>query len=233
MFEAVISRDTLIFGFSGKSDGSMKIQNDGIGNRNKYFTSKNLDCSYLVTPELANGCRVKIVNKNDKGKIIPGADGLITKSKNIILTITVADCFPVYFYDAKKGIVALAHAGWRGVYKGIIENTINVMCNKLPAKHSNIQVYIGPGLQKCHFKIRHDVRALFSDYNTCICTMKDKSYLDLKKVIFKKLRDSNINNDNIKYSEECTYCENNKYFSYRRDGILKTMIAYIGMLDTN
>jgi YfiH family protein len=83
------------------------------------------------------------------------ADALITKEKNIILGIFIVDCLPVFLYDPKKDITALANAGWRGLYDGLLQNVIKKII-KLVSKTENILAYIGPSIGPCQYHVEEE-----------------------------------------------------------------------------
>jgi YfiH family protein len=153
-------------------------------------------------------------------------DGVITIIPNLVLSIQVADCIPIYINDKTNNIIGLVHAGWRGVEKGIIENSINKL-NNLKSNIMEVKILLGPSIRKCCFEIGPEVAALF-DNKFQICGKSDRSYLDLQSVVVNKLLDNGVNQDNITDMDHCTCCSD-IYHSYRRDGEKAgRMIAMIG-----
>ena len=59
------------------------------------------------------------------------ADGLVTSLKQVPLLIFTADCVPIVFYDKKQGVIALAHAGWRGTYGNIAGEIVEIMVKRI------------------------------------------------------------------------------------------------------
>ncbi len=146
------------------------------------------------------------------------ADAVVTDKPNLVLGITTADCIPVLMADYKNGIIAAAHAGWRGALKGIIKNTVTTMI-KYGAKPENIAAATGPCLQKANFFVRDDMRNLFleqSENNSVFfAPAGEGQYLcDLEQYVKHQLEQLNINN--ISLSGIDTYSNENLYFSYRR-----------------
>ena len=103
----------------------------------KNIDAKNLDdisCAFKDIFTLKNLSKNKqihsnIVNKVDKtniGQIIDG-DAIITNEKNVPLLILTADCVPVILVDTGNKAIGLAHAGWRGTYSKICEETLKSM----------------------------------------------------------------------------------------------------------
>ena len=111
---------------SEREDGSMKLFRDNnlnLENRANFFEKIGIGKNKIIAAEIVHGTTVAIVDRASAG-IILGADGVVTKDENIFLSVTVADCIPVYFYDTENKIIGLVHAGWRGIVGGIIENAV-------------------------------------------------------------------------------------------------------------
>jgi copper oxidase (laccase) domain-containing protein len=88
---------------SEKKDCSMRLSGDFkdekiIGNRKKFFKKNGINFKDVVSADLVHGSNVRIVDIKDKGRIIKKTDGLVTKERNIFLTVTVADCLPIFLY---------------------------------------------------------------------------------------------------------------------------------------
>ena len=95
------------------------------GNERKLLSSLiNLDPNRIVNPQQVHSSEVKIVD--EPGKIL-STDGIISSSKSLVLSIQVADCIPLYLADPENNVIGIVHAGWRGIEKGIVDNSINKM----------------------------------------------------------------------------------------------------------
>lgn len=230
----------LIYGFSEKSDGSMRLGDNkkifalNLERRKKYFAKKNIFLSQITQASLVHRDKIKKITKKDASKIIPSTDGLISSEKNLFLTLTGADCFPIYFFDPDKKAIGVAHAGWKGVVKNITGKVINKMLKAFESNPRNILIGIGPGIRACHFEIKKENIHFFKKYHEHVLKRKGKIFVDLPGIIKKQLLMAGVNNNNIEDSKKCTFCLKNKYFSYRRDKpkIIKAMIAHIGIKET-
>ena len=216
---------------SEREDGSMKLFRDNnlnLENRANFFEKIGIGKNKIIAAEIVHGTTVAIVDRASAG-IILGADGVVTKDENIFLSVTVADCIPVYFYDTENKIIGLVHAGWRGIVGGIIENAVKEILD-LGGKVENMKVALGPGINKRHFEIKDDILGNFSDYAEFIIHKENKIFVNLKGIIKQQLKDSNINSENIEDNNQCTM-ENSRYFSYRRDKpkVTEAMVAIIGV----
>ena len=78
----------------------------------------------LAVPQQVHSTEIKWVDTPGE---YSGIDGLITSKTGVILTLKVADCVPLYFFEPKCKMAGLVHSGWRGTVNGIIQNTIKLM----------------------------------------------------------------------------------------------------------
>ena len=233
MLEFFTQFPELIVIMSEKEDGSMKIFKDGeIGdinqkNRQIFFEKSGINDNAVISANLVHGNHVEVVAGVDI-KIIPETDALITKESKILLAVTIADCVPVFFYEKERGIIALAHAGWRGVVGNILKNTVEEI-SKIGGDVNNLYVALGPGINECHFEIKEDVLGMFANYSESIVKRDGKIFVNLKGIIIKQLIGLGIKEVNIENNETCTF-EAENLFSYRRSNAQSSdsMIALIG-----
>ena len=223
------------WGLSEKADGAMNIRlpildDECLQHRKVYFDKLRIGINNVVSTNLIHETNIMVAGEKDSGQIILNTDGLITDKKNIFLTVTVGDCVPIYFFDEKKKVIGLAHAGWRGIVKNIASSLINKMASEFGSCPADISVCIGQHLQKYHFEIKDDIVSQFdSDY-----VLKENGIItvDLLSMLKQQLLSLGVKSENISSSDECTFCNKEKYFSYRRDKPEKvqSMIAYIGII---
>tara|TARA_B100000401_G_scaffold216231_1_gene145971 strand:- start:82 stop:651 length:570 start_codon:yes stop_codon:yes gene_type:complete len=187
----------------------------------------NLDPSKLVTINQIHSPEIAIV---DSPGFYDFADGIINKGGNLVCSIKVADCLPLFFVNGSSKTIGLVHAGWRGISSGIIENFVNsiVVCNE---NVSDFYVLIGPSIQSCCFEITDDVLDHFdSRFYASIKTNKYK--VDLQAWTLDQLTKFGFNREKIKNINKCTYCLSGLYDSYRRDGLNSgRMYALAGWLN--
>jgi hypothetical protein len=214
----------IYLGISEKKDASLK---NAPAACLAFFNHKNLKPKIIVSASLEHGNQVMVVDNINKNKNIYHCDALITNQPNFLLTITVADCLPLYFYDENKKVVAIAHAGWRGVVLNIAQQVIHAFVNSYQSDLKDIKVYIGPHIQACHFSVKEDVARKFNKEN--ISCHDKKIFVNLAQTVAGQLATSGIPTQNINISSECTYCLADKYFSFRRDKpkTVEAMLAHI------
>lgn len=229
------SSDNIILGISNRYQGNMRVfvkkdHLDTIRNREVFFAPFD---KRVIAADLVHGKRVVAIKEGNQEDIIRSCDALVTDRSDYLLTITAADCLPIYFLDRTKRIVGLAHAGWRGVLEGVAGETVSVFEKEFGSLRSDIEVFIGPHIGVCHFEVQTEVADKFSPYPEAVIRREGKLFVDLALVIKQQLLAFGLQSGNINISPECTFCLKDKYFSFRRDnpGLddLEVMVAYIGL----
>ena len=158
--------------------------------------------------------------------VYSGIDGLVTNNPEIILTIKVADCVPVYLSDEKSEIIGLVHSGWKGTAGKIVLNAVELM-KENGSNPENIKLFLGPAIGKCCYEVSREVAENFHQ-DTKINLNNEKWKVVLHEQIILDLRENGIPESNIHKSHICTF-ESNDCHSYRRDGInAGRMIALMG-----
>lgn len=180
------------------------------------------------------------VVKSDADRQISTADSLLTTRKKLPLAIMTADCLPVVIAGFNSSVVAVAHAGWRGLVDGVLENTIHAIYEH--AGNQLLQAWIGPGIGADVFQVGPEVYQAFTDKNPYLKDFfkpvstarinrasSDSSQLanqDLKGKQFYLADLSgmakqiliNAGVAMVEATDDCTYKQSDRYFSYRRDG---------------
>ena len=201
----------------------------------KRFSDKyGFNYDNIVYNTQVHGADVRIVESGDdfteNGK---EADGLITNLRNTPLLIFTADCVPVVFYDKKQGVVALAHAGWRGTYGNIAGEMVDIMTDKYGCEVVDIKTIIGPSVSVDNYEVSYDLIEKFSalEVQGYYKEVDGKYYLDLWKLNKELLKKCGILEDNIKIIDFCTVRDNDKFFSYRLDNATSKRIGTVIQLD--
>lgn len=141
-------------------------------------------------------------------------DALVSNTKNEILAVSIADCYPLLFFDEVAGVIGAAHAGWRGTCAKIAATTISEMV-KLGASSENINVAIGQGISQDKFEVGEEVIGQFEKAGFKSNCWKGRN-IDLIEANKQVLSENNIPAKNIWALNRCTFEPD--FFSYRRDG---------------
>ncbi|NQV38602.1 MAG: peptidoglycan editing factor PgeF [Candidatus Marinimicrobia bacterium] len=168
----------------------------------------------LVIPKQTHTNHVLVV---DEPAFLPDTDGVITNKRNLILSIQVADCIPVFIADKSTQTIGLIHAGWRGVTNGIILETLNKL-ESLGTIFNNTQVLLGPSIRKCCFEVKEDVLNHFpTEYRNT--DDQGRYWIDLQSMVVDQLIGRGILGKKIADVHQCTKCKNDQFHSYRQEGV--------------
>lgn len=169
---------------------------------------------------------------------LQNADASFTTQKNVVCVTMTADCLPVLLCDVSGTAVAAIHAGWRGLCDGVIEQTVR----KMPVNPSELMVWLGPAIGPNAFEVSGEVRQQFidKDKNAALafksieieCASKaiaNKWLGNLYLIAQQRLQALGVTqiygggiSDNF-----CTYTEEQRFFSFRRDNITGRMATLI------
>ncbi len=149
------------------------------------------------------------------------ADAVITDKMNRLIGVIVADCVPVLLCDGKRGIVAAVHAGWRGTAKEILKITVDTMTKKYGSMPEDTFVAIGPSIRKCSYEVGdevvREVKKATGEGEYC-CKKEGRYFIDLAAANRIQALRTGIPEENIWQSQDCTFCNPDKYYSYRYSG---------------
>ena len=171
-----------------------------------------INAKNLAFPEQVHSAVVEFARFSG---MYPAADGLVTQDPEIILTLKVADCVPVFLHDPSKNIIGLVHSGWRGTVENIVLNAIQLM-EKNGTETGDIRCILGPAIGICCYEVDGEVAKKFDD-KVKVKMEERKWRVGLHEQIRLQLASVGVQKKNIRSSDICTY-ESQGYHSYRRDG---------------
>jgi YfiH family protein len=149
------------------------------------------------------------------------SDAVLTARKNILIGVKVADCVPILLYDINNKVIGAVHAGWRGTSGSILKKTVTTMKDIFRSSAKDIIVAIGPSIRGCCYCVGDDVaEAVFgSSVNGDLCkTRGGRQYIDLSSENVRQALLSGVSQKNIWQSDECTFCNPDRFYSYRYAG---------------
>jgi YfiH family protein len=137
----------------------------------------------------------------------------------LVIGVLTADCAPVLLADAEAGVVAAAHAGWRGALEGIVESAVQEM-ERLGARRTRICAAVGPCISQSAYEVGPEFEAQFvsrASANRDFFTQRSETsrpHFDLPGFVLHRLREAGVGNA-IDLAI-CTYGNESLFFSYRR-----------------
>jgi YfiH family protein len=190
-------------------------------NHDLIYQALSVSRSDVATAHQVHGSRVALVGPDDRGRVIPATDALITDNLGVALMLRFADCLPVLFYDPVRRAIGLAHAGWKGSIKGIAGKTVSVMMETFGSRPADIMAGLGPCIGPCCYQVGTEVvelvKARFNHWQGLIRSQGDGTFhFDLWETNRRQLVELGV--EEIEVMQLCTACCTDEFFSHRAEG---------------
>jgi polyphenol oxidase len=180
-----------------------------------YLGENGYSESMVYLPIQRHTNRVIILDSEPEPEV---ADAVITNREDVLLGVQVADCVPIVLLDEKKRVIGAVHAGWRGTAAQILKKTIQAMVEHFSSSPDNIIIAFGPSIKGCCYEVSSDV-------NETVCTStgageyssrnNSKFFIDLASANMVQALSLGVRKDNIWVSDECTFCNPDRFHSFR------------------
>jgi polyphenol oxidase len=154
------------------------------------------------------------------------ADAVVGTEPGDVCAICTADCLPVLFCARDGSAIGAAHAGWRGLAAGVLENTVAAMA----APPADLLAWIGPGISQPNFEVGDEVRAAFIAADAAAephfqPNSRGRWQADLYAIARQRLAMAGI--AAVYGAKWCTYGEPQRFYSYRRDPGCGRLVSFI------
>lgn len=199
------------------------------------------DCNAFVCSDQTHTVNIRKVDRRDCGKGVirekdyTDVDGLVTNEAGIVLATFYADCVPLYFVDAKKKVIGLAHSGWKGTVGRIGGKMITLMEKEYGCNKEDILAAIGPSVCRDCYEVSEDVADRFlKEFGMEVLTEGEKPgkyQLDLWKANEQVLLQAGLSKEQISVTDICTCCNSNLLFSHRASQGKRGNLGAFLMLD--
>lgn len=213
-----------------------------IKNREKLAAAAGRPLSTWTAAEQVHKADIIRVEKQDAGKgawtregRIAEADGMYTQSPDVTLVSFYADCVPLYFHAPRKGLIGLAHAGWKGTALNIGARMIEIWEKTELVEPEDIYVVIGPCISAQHYEVDKAVinaveQKLEPSALKPWTKNSDGGYqLDMKALNHQLVEQAGVPGEQIEVTSYCSYEDEQLFFSHRRDqGKSGRMMSFIG-----
>jgi YfiH family protein len=148
----------------------------------------------------------------------PRADAAVTDVPGIALTVLTADCAPVLLHDPGAGVIAAAHAGWRGALDGVLEATLDAM-ERCGARRERVHAAVGPTISQRAYEVGPEFLERFLDTDPELARFftqgaAGRYQFDLPGFVLERLRAAGVGAAG--WIGTCTYSDPARFFSYRR-----------------
>jgi YfiH family protein len=145
----------------------------------------------------------------DEPGVVGEGDALITSRPGLAVSVRTADCYPILLADVRNRAIAAIHAGWRGTSAQIVIRTLQKMNLEFGTEPGDVSAAIGPGIGVCCYEVGEDVARQFG--------FAQRTHLDLMSENRKQLEQAGVSPQNIQALDVCTFCDAERFFSYRRE----------------
>lgn len=177
----------------------------------------NIPIENLLTPSQTHTANIELAQRSRIN--YSNTDGLIVNSNDIAIFLNFADCTPLIFYDEVKNIGAVSHAGWRGTVGNIATKTIQRMVNEFGCTPKNISAAIGAAISMCCYNVGEEVylklKSTVKDFSGLTEERNGEIFVDLKAINARQIQECGVTKIDI--APYCTCCNNDLFFSYRKE----------------
>lgn len=156
------------------------------------------------------------------------ADACFATTSGQVCAVLTADCLPVLLCDRQGSCVAAVHAGWRGLHAAIIAEAVN----RIPATPDALLAWLGPAISQRHYEVGDDFRQRFVDQNSgyteAFVRTGGRWRADLQALARRQLNMAGVMH--IWSTQDCTFADEQRFYSYRRDGRTGRQASLIWMI---
>lgn len=202
-------------GLTGATDPEAVIQR-----RQQLAEEVGFDLDRTLMTVQEHGANVATFHRRqpEGGQCVFSTDALATDVPGQAIVTYHADCFPLLFVDTSRGVVAGAHAGWRGTLAGVATRTAQSLQAAYGSWPGQIDVLIGPGICGRCYQVGDDIgqqfAARYGREDRYLASDRGDVRLDLAAVLRLQLEDAGVAPDRIRSSDWCTR-EQDRWFSHR------------------
>lgn len=171
-----------------------------------------------------HGARVLAHGEGPPGLLVSeGYDGHWTDVPGVLLTVSVADCVPVFLVDPRRRVVAALHAGWRGVAAGMLEAGTRALASGAGSRPEDLWAHLGPAICGQCYEVGPEVHEALG-----LPRPSGPTPVDLRGELVRRAAALGVPPDAITVSEHCTRCTGSPLFSHR-GGDSQRQMGFIGI----
>lgn len=203
-------------GFTLRTGGVGAREN---GERDRLKLARALGVSRLAGMHQVHGNDVRVLD--DGG--VSRCDGLLTDQRGVGLEVQSADCVPLLLLAPRTKAIAAVHAGWRGTLSGIASRAVSKLHEVYGAPFDEIHAAMGPAIRVCCYEVGDEVLSAFAESGRDIRRIarpgpRGRRHLNLLEENRRQLVSAGVSPERVHDSGLCTFCENDDFYSFRREG---------------
>ena len=195
------------------------------GNRSVLTRAFGAGLEQLVTVKQVHGTDLLVIDSPNPDYThfhTLECDGIITNQPGVMIGVSVADCVPLLLFDPVKRVVAALHAGWKGTAGEIGKKGVVAFQEMFGSSTADILAAVGPAIGPCCYEVDAPVMEAFKKGASgwdlfAVARGEGRWGLDLAAANRRQLAESGLPEGNIFVADQCVSCNQELFFSYRRD----------------
>ncbi len=221
-FQALLDAGVSVAVMSGKEDGDCGTHAMAATTRAAFCNRAGVDPARVVSLIQVHGIRVLEVEDTPASSERLEADGLITSVPDLPLSISIADCVPVFLYCRNPAVIGLLHSGRASTFGNIAQVGVRTMESSHGCAAENILAVLGPCISQAHYEVSDAIADEFRDAGYTVHSRQ----LDLPAIISQQLLACGLQMQNIILPTACTY-QDRAFYSYRRGDVKERNTALL------
>ncbi|MBI3324609.1 MAG: polyphenol oxidase family protein [Candidatus Omnitrophica bacterium] len=206
--------NTLLAGITDRT-GDLEMLRAQLASASVLVQTEQVHGASLAAVDLSTSQRLESSTSALPSLTIPGCDGLCTQTPGVALIVRTADCLPITVWDPLGRVVAIIHAGWRGLSRRLPERLLRLLHVRYHCRPERLWVGIGPAIRECCFEVGPEFAGRFAGF---VHRDGSRRTCNLIGYAIRQLAGIGVRPSRIADSGLCTACDPSRWHSHRRDG---------------
>jgi YfiH family protein len=230
------------FAESNVSFREMEPMEQTLAHRETLAAATDMPLDRWVTCQQVHGATVTRVTRKhcgrgarDPGSRVPAADGLVTTDTGVALAVFGADCGLALLWSSEKPAIGVAHAGWRGLAKGVLCRAVEELCALASVEPADIHAALAPAIRACCYVVGPEVKEALSsapgELATAFMEREGRLCLDVEEACVGQLVSAGLGRDQVIRTGVCTACRRDLFNSARGDGEPTGRCVLVAMME--
>ena len=218
--------------------GRLNDPNTSLQHRQMFLDRLSISSKNIFMVKQVHGDRVFVLDdaKWSPEKVeLEEADALITHLTGTPVAVLTADCVPVILYDPKAHAVGVVHAGRKGTQAALVSKTLSMLSEVYGSRIEDVRMALGPAIGGCCYEVDRTCvepfKSHYPEWESFVTAQSNGKFrLDLLQANVADGQRAGIRKENIHLSGECTSCNNDRWYSYRREGTTGRIVTLAMLL---
>ncbi len=220
-FQALLDAGVAVAAMSGVEDGDCGTRAMAAETRAAFCNRAGVDPTRVISVIQVHGNRVLQVDDTPMSSARLEADGLVTQVPGLPLSISIADCVPVFLYCGNPAAIGLLHSGRASTFGNIAQVGVRTMESEYGCAPEDIMAVLGPCISEAHYEVSDAIADEFREAGYPVVGRQ----LNLPAIIAQQLRACGVQ-QHITLPTTCTY-EDRAFYSYRRGDLKERNTALL------